>query len=298
MKSSLIGTITRLGGVNQVSPLGRFRGAVIIMNKNFLALCCCFLIINITFGLKPEKKYAYHPKDFELVSETKYLTTSDSLQIIAWHIPAIAEQKKNISIIISNSDAGNMSSWLAVVPGFVHAGFDVWLYDYRGFGESSDFSINSNMLYYNEFITDLSAVVNAVKSSEPKNKICLFGFSMGTIVNTLYLFQNKNDIDFYIGDGQVYSPSLVTDRLNKTGKTVLIPDSLIQDWDKFYKGIKIPVLLFCASNDIVCTKDDVAKLQEEVKNIKIVPFEGGHLQGMYILQESYFQNIEYFLAKK
>ena len=107
-----------------------------------------------------------------------------------------------------------MTNWLWMGGSLAGLGFDVWLYDYRGFGKSSDFSIEQDMLYYEEFVEDLKTVVKAAKAYEPHNKICLLGYSMGTIVSMKYLIENQDNIDFYIGDGHVYSPEVVAERLS------------------------------------------------------------------------------------
>ena len=219
------------------------------MKKTYLYLCCFLSMINIAYAIKPMKEYFAYPEDYGFISETKYAQTVDSLNIIIWHIPPTSDDKKNISIIISSSDAGNMSNWLIIGGNLSYFGFDVWLYDYRGFGGSSDFQIEQDMLYYEEFVKDLTAVVETVKISEPHNKICLLGYSMGTVISMKYLIENQNNVDFYIGDGHVYSPEIVTKRLSETKDSpILLPktDPPNFDWKSFYENLQIPVMLYCA----------------------------------------------------
>jgi alpha-beta hydrolase superfamily lysophospholipase len=272
------------------------------MKKSYLLLLCClFAMFNTVYAMKPLREYSANPETYGLAFETRYLQTVDSFNIITWHIPPVSDDKKDISIIISSSDAGNMSNWLLIGSNLAVSGFDVWLYDYRGFGGSSDFPIEQNMLYYEEFVKDLTAVVKTVKNAEPKNKICLLGYSMGTVISMKYLIENQNSIDFYIGDGHVYSPEIVVERLNKiTDKSILLPETSIQNfiWKNFYENFQIPVMLYCASEDIVCTEEDINRLKNEVKNLTIIPYTGKHLMGFNTLQVAYLENIESFLSKK
>jgi predicted alpha/beta hydrolase len=84
---------------------------------------------------------------------------------------------------------------------FTQNGFDIWVYDYRGFGKSDDFKINVDQLYYTEFVNDLSAVVDSAMAARPKNKIGLYGFSMGTIISTLYNLSTLIKLTFTLPKG-------------------------------------------------------------------------------------------------
>lgn len=259
-------------------------------------------ITNTALAIKPEKNYSYTPEDFGLSYENKFLQVNDTCKILTWHIlPETVEKEKKTSIIISSGDAGNMSNYLIIAANLSLIGFDIWLYDYRGFGESCDFPIDQNMLYYNEFLEDLTKVIDEVKVTNPDNKICLLSYSMGSIISTMYLAENKKNVDYYIGEGHVYSPLIVINRIKQSkNKNVEIPLSLTfphDQWENYYQKIEIPVLLFCAENDLVCSMDDVKSLQESIKDITIVNYEGLHLTGLQTLQDDYFMNIDSFLSQ-
>ena len=271
------------------------------MKKNTLILCCFFALFCSAYAIKPVREYAVTPEMYGLTSETKHLQTADLFNIIAWHIFPASEEKKDISIIISSSDAGNMGNWLEIAGYLALSGFDIWLYDYRGFGESSDFPIDDNMLYYEEFVKDLAIVVETVKNANPQNKICLLGYSLGTLINMKYLIGNQHDVDFCIGDGHVYSPNIVAERLNENSdKVFTLPQTNAPDfnWHNFYENFPIPMMLFHGSEDIVCADEDVKLLKTQVENLTIIPYTGKHLWSYMILQNDYIQHIESFLLKK
>ena len=71
-----------------------------------------------------------------------------------------------------------MGDWVHLGRFLQLYGIDVWLYDYRGFGASSDFSIERNQLFHTEFVSDLSAVSNYVYYRTGKVPY-LMGISMG-----------------------------------------------------------------------------------------------------------------------
>lgn len=78
-----------------------------------------------------------------------------------------------IILIISQSDAGNMGDWLYLGLYLQAYGLDVWMYDYRGFGESEDFTIVQNQLFHLEFIDDLAAVCEHVHTKTGKAPVLM-----------------------------------------------------------------------------------------------------------------------------
>ncbi|MFA6705962.1 MAG: hypothetical protein WCS10_07210, partial [Bacteroidales bacterium] len=69
------------------------------------------------------------------------------------------------------------------------------------------------------------------------------------------------------------------------------------NWKSFYSGIKIPFMLFCGSDDILWNEEDINLIISDNNNIKIRRFDGGHLQGIYILKDDYIKEISDFLSK-
>lgn len=252
----------------------------------------CSIII---YGIKPDKEYYFTPEDFGLKHEVYKIETSDGYTLNSWHILA-QDDGVECTVILSGGDSGNMSSSLMFASTLSQMGFDVLLYDYRGFGQSDDFEINQDMLYYTEFADDLLAVVNKAKMVSPKNRIALFGLSMGSIINTLYYQKHPENVDFLIADGFVYSVESVVERIKeRSGKDVLLPysETILED---VYDNIEIPFLLFFASDDHTCNSDDLSLLREKIKAIKVISYDGGHLEGYWVMRDEYIRNIIDFLG--
>ena len=66
-------------------------------------------------------------------------------------------------VVISGSGDGNMGDYLEIVNSFISAGYNVCTYDYRGYGNSSDFTIDPDLFIYPQFITDLNAVLDYLR---------------------------------------------------------------------------------------------------------------------------------------
>ena len=85
------------------------------------------------------------------------------------------------------------------------------LFDYRGFGKSKNFNIDSNLLYHSEFLIDFETALRYAKKYYPNNKIGTLGFSMGGY----FPFRTKKKLNFIIADSPLTFPYIVLDRLNK-----------------------------------------------------------------------------------
>jgi alpha-beta hydrolase superfamily lysophospholipase len=263
--------------------------------KQSILLFSFLLFTIIAHGLKPNREYWRTPKDLGLQYEECPIKTVDGYTLNAWHIMP-HENKIECTIIVSYGDAGNMASGLYLAAALIQDGFDVWLYDYRGFGKSDDFEMNLDQLYYTEFVDDLSVVVSKAIAANPKNTICLYGLSMGTIINTLYYHKHPDKVNFYVGEGLVYSPEDIVTRIKAMSeKKVSLPQSDTR-LEQIYSNMIIPVLLFFASDDFACNNEDMAMLQQKIENMKVIAYEGGHAEGPMILGfQQYVQHITSFL---
>ena len=102
-----------------------------------------------SYAINPERIYSNTPAKMQLEHEVLHIETKDGLSLNVWHLPSA---DPGTPIIISQSDAGNMGDWLYLGLYLQAYGLDVWMYDYRGFGESEDFPIVQNQLFHLEFI--------------------------------------------------------------------------------------------------------------------------------------------------
>lgn len=186
-----------------------------------------FVILFLTFcysglALKPEKKYRVKPEYLSLIYKELKAKTDDGLYINIWFIPAqdsinrdmqLANYKNPIrreysildsiprpTIIICDGDAGNMAYNIYAAEQYALNGYNVALFDWRGFGESDNFEINSDYLFYSEFLLDYNAVIDAVNElpETKQDHIGLFGFSTGAYFSFAAAFQNPK-VKCFIG---------------------------------------------------------------------------------------------------
>jgi len=174
----------------------------LLANKNLVIIAVIMIVAHLfykeAYAIKPDKTYIKNPKDLGLEYESVLIKTLDGYDLSGWLVQSKRDNSKG-TIIFSGPDAGNKSYLLDLIPIYIHDGYNVMLFDYRGFGESQDFDIDADMLIYAEFLDDLNSVIDYVKSKAEKN-IVLFGISMGAAIS-LGVAGQRNDISTVIADG-------------------------------------------------------------------------------------------------
>ena len=201
-----------------------------------------------------------------------------------------------ITIIIAGSDAGNMGFNLPYAAQLVNAGFQVITFDYRGFGESSEFEFNPNNVYHPEYIVDFNTVLEWSKNNVKQDKIGVLGFSMGTIISSVGYSNSK--YDFYIGEGFISSAMAIHERTKEfKDKKLVLPKSAFSDSKKI-KNLDIPVLLFASKNDKITTALDCYEFSATHQLAEVIEYDGEHLRGAASLGiNRYFSLITKFIEK-
>lgn len=262
-----------------------------------LSFCLLFLSSEV-FSIKPSRTYKQTPESFEVNYTERKIKVDSLITLNSWHLQPVIN-KKYTTIFISYGDFGNMGNVILQAATLYDQGYDVVLYDYRGFGASSDFEMNNDMLFYSEFVADLTAVHDHYKKILPGQRAVFMGMSMGTIVTTIFLAEQELSEQLFIYDGFVAS---IDETLNvlQTAKKKDVPspfrDEIYQAYVEHLKTNK--GLIFNGSTDKVCILD------EEIRSaFEIVDFEGGHLQGFFKLSEGgitgslYNEHINEFISK-
>jgi predicted alpha/beta hydrolase len=136
------------------------------------------LLAGETLALKPESRYVATPAEVGLSYDSINIPTKDGHRLTAWLCKP--SQATTGSVIIAGGDAGNMSYSLNLAALLVSTlQVEVLLFDYRGFGSSSAFAIDTNILTYPEYLVDLRAAINWLAARSPSTKKLVFGRSMG-----------------------------------------------------------------------------------------------------------------------
>jgi ribosomal protein L30E len=247
-----------------------------------------FILLGLTTAvnaINPEREYKWTPDMRGLRYFEYQVKTIDNFTINIWEYELPDSVKSDKTIILVGTDAGNMGYLIWQAKAFLTKGLRVITFDYRGFGESSDFTINKDFLFYTEFGLDLDSVIKTTRKKYPTDKIGLYSLSMGTHISLL----RTERIDFSIAEGFYYNPQKVVDRIKiNKGETVLLPKNA----KTIYKlKQKTPTMIFCADNDKTTMTEDAKEFSKK-NNVTIVEFKGEHfLSGMNVFRKNDYGDI-------
>jgi uncharacterized protein len=247
--------------------------------KTKLFLFSIILFSNYCFGIKPSRVYVANPKTYNFDYKETQIQTSDNISVNTWNITPKKENKNKVTIILCGTDAGNMSYFLAYALTLANEGYNVISFDYRGFGKSQDFKIDTTLLFHNEFLLDFEAVVQYTKKLYPNNKIGTLGFSMGgyfPLITTMKL-------DFIIADSPLLNPIIFLERLNETG--IMLPKNAVVPILKK----EIPQFYFLGDQDKFIHFEDF-------QNNFVILYKGKHLEAAPVLKNQFYTFVDSFLS--
>lgn len=269
-------------------------------------LISCFLLFSTwAWALKPSREWVATPDSLGLRYQSTALTTPDQAQLAGWVVePAANVPDRHTTMVMAYGDMNNMSYFIYQAQALSKAGYRVYMFDYRGFGHSSDFAIDRQQLYYSEFTTDLRTVFADARHRYPRNRTGIISFSMGTIMSSEVAAEGK--CDFLIAEGYVANPQqLVAMQFQRFQKTVTLPDEAA-GYALVARRVNCPWLLVGGTADKNTPLADsvvVAGQARRHQRRQVLCFEGGHLEGFYRLSEAeygdkYVREVSRFLAGK
>ena len=163
-------------GVNETRQR-RFRAGrlLVIASLTYLGVCGLIHLLQSRLIYFPTRAYDATPKDIGLEFEDLTLTTDDGVAIAAWYIPCAGAKA---SLIFCHGNAGNISDRLESVAVFHRAGYNVLLFDYRGYGRSEGRPTEEGT--YRDAEAAWEFLVN--DKGQSTDRIVVFGRSLGGAV--------------------------------------------------------------------------------------------------------------------
>jgi pimeloyl-ACP methyl ester carboxylesterase len=260
--------------------------------KNALILGIIFSFINNVCALKPDSTYLIKPGAFGLMYKEYKVKTSDGYTLNMWFCPAqsklptdslklyhqkrtmirpyVIDNVKKPTLIICDGDAGNMFPNASLAYFYCINGFNVITFDWRGFGESQYFPINTNYLVYPEFITDYNAIIDFTKQigTVDSNKIGVFGYSTGAFLSFAMASQ-RSEIKALVARGIFTDYKSLIPVLKRIDpkKTLICPDGMDRysprtNWSTFRK----PIFLIVGDLDKRTPKENSIEILSNIKS--------------------------------
>lgn len=277
-----------------------------------IIFCTLTILVSIqSFAIKPDRVYRFYPEKLCLIYKDLEVTTVDDIKIKTWFFPAqptpsekemrdvwenpakkpykTIDNKPRPTIIIANGDAGNMSyQQLHHAQFFTSKGYNVVTFDWRGFGESSEWKMDTDYLVYSELLIDYEAVIKEVlrQNEVDINRLAVYGWSTGAYLSMAAASKYEN-IKAFVAIGLMTSFAEVVPVLmkaqNKDESNLIVPDDYPTELQPIYLSpiFKKSTFLIVGENDNrtpVWMSEKIYSLLPANKEIWIV--EGAEHGGM------------------
>jgi pimeloyl-ACP methyl ester carboxylesterase len=163
-----------------------------------------------------------------------------------------------------------MADYLRRVDQFTNIGYNVVIFDYRGYGESSEFEIDNNMYIYPHFTDDLESMIDYVR----KNHVAhfdIYGWGIGAGLS-FGIGYNRIEIKKIIADTPFLSMEDLEERFSSWDEPMEVPFAGYEKrFEPIYAVENPPVsnragkeiFLVIGSNDILFNEKDMDVLKRK-----------------------------------
>jgi uncharacterized protein len=117
------------------------------------------------------------------------ITTTDSVQIGAWFLPAEdsrggAASDRRPAVLLLPAEGETLPDRLSLMAALVHRGFAVMAVEHRGHGVSQAFAIQPGVLIYPEYRVDASSALDVLwkRPEVDTTRVAVYGESQGAVV--------------------------------------------------------------------------------------------------------------------
>lgn len=123
----------------------------------------------------PSRGHSASPEELGLAFEELLLPSADGVTVHGYHFVPAGGAQARAHLLYSHGNAGNVSTGFYLAQQLVERGFGVLMYDYRGFGHSSDVAPTEAGAYADGEAA-LTALVDRVGGPQ---RVVLYGHSLG-----------------------------------------------------------------------------------------------------------------------
>jgi len=229
------------------------------------------------------------PKQAGLAYEPVKISTTDGETLHGWFVPAAAA---NGTVLFFHGNAGNISHRMEYLLMFHRLGYDTFIFDYRGYGESSGAPSESGTYLDAQaawrYLTETKAI--------PPERIVLFGESLGGAVAAWLAAREK--------PGALVLASVFTSVPDMAAKIYpFLPVRLLSRFDyntlEYLQSVACPVFVAHSHQDeIVPFEQGRALYQAALGPKQFLELQGGHNDGFVFMRKEWVRALGAFLDSR
>ena len=204
--------------------------------------------------------------------ENVWFPSVDGARLHGWFLPTTGKRAKG-TVVFSHGNAGALGHHLGFVTWLLPAGYNVLMYDYRGFGSSSGTITRGGL------IEDVGAAFDYVKTRRDvdPNRLVSFGHSLGGAKSIVALGEKPvPGVRAVISDAGFASYREMADVMaGNVGVSVVTDENSPKDW--VAKLSPVPILFIHGTADEVVPFAQGRQLFDAAQEPKtFFPVSGGH----------------------
>ncbi len=222
----------------------------VIMGAFLVGLDGCFYL--------PSNRLHYTPDQFGLAFETVSFTAADGVRLSGWWLPARSQPARG-TVIHFHGNAENKSNHVALVTWLPPRGFNVLVWDYRGYGDSEGRVTRAGT------IRDGHAALDYVLSRPDVDRwrVFVLGQSLGGAIATVVAAERAEVAAVVVDSSFDSYRNIAARHLQRTLPIPLLPRWLAQallsgDYEPRDYVARIsprPLLVIAAPEDTICFPD-------------------------------------------
>jgi fermentation-respiration switch protein FrsA (DUF1100 family) len=243
----------------------------------------------IYFPNMPGRELIATPENIGLSYQDVEFVTKDDIKLHGWYIPNESAEK---TILFFHGNAGNVSHRLESIDIFNRLGLNVFIIDYRGYGQSEG-KITEKGSYRDaeaawHYLVDTRGI--------DEGQIILFGRSLGASV-AAWLASKHAPSALIIESGFTSVPSM-GQRLYP-----FLPVRWLAhfkyDTMNYVQSVSCPVLVAHSKDDEIIPYDEGLKIFDAASEPKtFLEMRGGHNDGFFVSGKSYIDGLRNFIDKR
>ena len=261
---------------------------VAIVTGAYLAFTAFFFFFQSGYIYYPQRILSADPSSIGLSFEDITFETSDGLKLSGWFVPSAGDRGV---ILFCHGNAGNISHRLESIQIYHQLGLDIFIFDYRGYGQSEGKPSESGT--YEDVDAAWQYLVSG-RQIDP-NRIVIFGRSLGGAVAA---WQARNHTP-----GVLILESTFTSVPDIAAKLYpFLPVKLLSrfkyDTVGYLDGIKCPVLIIHSRNDEIMPFKHGQRLFDVAREPKeFLEISGGHNEGFITSGKRYEEGFNSFISR-
>lgn len=261
-----------------------------------------FIILFIVAGvqaqaLNPSREYKVRPDKYGMAYQEEKIPVKDGASLNAWFFEL--PKKTTNWVVMCGSGDGNMADNIELAGQFLSAGWNVCMFDYRGYGSSSEFQVDADIFIYPQFINDMHGVLDYLRKSRAITKFDLYGQGIGAGLS-IGVGANRSETRKIIADGPWTGLELMKKKIKeKLGKEIIVPFGFDKNFEPQYAFDKARphlkgIMAIVSPQDELITPADM-KMIKGITSVFSIQNSPANSKNFETDKNAYFERISKFL---